>query len=55
MEGDQLRLKRERLGMTQTELGKALDITLQSISRYERGEVAIPKIIELAMQSIERR
>ena len=35
--GERIRLRRLRLGMTQTELGKAVGLTLQQIQKYERG------------------
>jgi transcriptional regulator with XRE-family HTH domain len=35
--GDRLRARRMTVGMTQTELGAALDVTFQQIRKYERG------------------
>ncbi|OAN44846.1 hypothetical protein A6A04_07975 [Paramagnetospirillum marisnigri] len=35
--GERTRLRRQELGMTQTELGRALGLTLQQIQKYERG------------------
>jgi transcriptional regulator with XRE-family HTH domain len=53
MDGDTFRRKRERLGLTQEELGKRLDITRMTIHRYELGKKPIPKAIEMALQLIE--
>lgn len=35
--GERIRQRRLRLGMTQTELAKAIGLTLQQIQKYERG------------------
>ena len=35
--GDRMRARRMMLGMSQTELGAALDVTFQQIQKYERG------------------
>jgi transcriptional regulator with XRE-family HTH domain len=35
--GERTRLRRLELGMTQTELGRAVGLTLQQIQKYERG------------------
>jgi len=39
--GSQLRLARELSGMTQTEVGRALDMSFQVIQKYEQGEIRI--------------
>ena len=54
MTGDELKRKRERLGMTQEELGKRLDVTKMSVLRYEQSK-SIPKVVELAIKEIERQ
>jgi transcriptional regulator with XRE-family HTH domain len=35
--GDRMRARRMMLGMSQTELGAALNVTFQQIQKYERG------------------
>ena len=35
--GERIRLRRVRLGMTQTELSRAIGLTLQQVQKYERG------------------
>jgi transcriptional regulator with XRE-family HTH domain len=35
--GDRMRARRMMLGMSQTQLGAALDMTFQQIQKYERG------------------
>lgn len=39
--GSQLRLARELTGLTQTEVGRALDMSFQVIQKYEQGEIRI--------------
>jgi transcriptional regulator with XRE-family HTH domain len=39
--GSQLRLARELAGLTQTEVGRALDMSFQVIQKYEQGEIRI--------------
>lgn len=47
MTGKELREDRVRLGMTQGELAEYLGTTLNTISRWERGEmgIAYPKMV----------
>jgi transcriptional regulator with XRE-family HTH domain len=53
MDAETFRRKRERLGLTQEELGKRLDIARMTIYRYESGDRPIPKAVEMALQFIE--
>lgn len=52
--GSDLRAFREQLGMTQEQLGGALEIPRNTIARWERGELPIEKsrMLSLALQSI---
>lgn len=43
---------REALGYTQAQLAEALDVTRQTINRYERGHEPIPRVVTLAMAFI---
>jgi transcriptional regulator with XRE-family HTH domain len=54
MSGEDLRRKRERLGWTQVDLAKRLDVTTMTIKRYESGKIEIPRVVELALKQIER-
>ena len=54
MEGKELKQKRESLGLTQTELAKLLGVKMNTVYRWESGILAVPKSIELAMETIER-
>jgi len=54
MKGDDLRRKREQLGLTQEELAKHLGVKRLSIIRWENGQTEIDKILERAMRDLER-
>ncbi len=48
--GEQVRLRRKLLGMTQTNLGDALDLSFQQIQKYERGanRIGASRLLALA-------
>jgi transcriptional regulator with XRE-family HTH domain len=48
--GERIRLRRGILGMTQTELSRAMGVTLQQIQKYERGinRVSSSRLFDLA-------
>ena len=55
MEGNELRLIRNRLGLTQVELAQAVDVSANTIARCERGELRVnpsivPRIMEIAVK-----
>ena len=54
MKGEELRRKREQLGLTQEELAKHLGVKRLSIIRWENGQTEIDKILERAMRDLER-
>lgn len=49
MTGDELKNWRMRLGMTQGDLAKRLDISAQTISNYERG-ANVPRVVSMAIR-----
>jgi transcriptional regulator with XRE-family HTH domain len=53
MDKDTFKRKRERLNLTQEEMGKRLGKNRITIIRYESGETAIPKAVEMAFKVIE--
>lgn len=55
MEADELKKRREQLGMTQDQLASALSVHVMTISRWERGERSIPSHLPLALETIERQ
>ena len=40
--------------MTQAELADSLGIRSNTVARYERGLLAIPRVVELAIKTVER-
>lgn len=55
MNGDELRQRREGLGMTQEKLAQSLGVNIMTISRWERGVRSIPPHLSLALEAIEIR
>jgi DNA-binding XRE family transcriptional regulator len=55
MEGKELKVKRETLGLTQTELADILGVKMNTVYRWESGILSVPQSIELAMETVERR
>ena len=45
--GSVIRMQRVKLGLSQTELGKALGVTFQQIQKYERGTNAVASTVFL--------
>ncbi len=54
MESDELREKRLGLGLTQAQLAEILDVKPNTVARWERGVLAVPRTVELAMETVER-
>ncbi len=53
MTGSELREKRKELGLNQGELAEKVGVALNTVSRWELGEMAIPsKMLELALRQI---
>ena len=50
MKGGELRRLRKSLGMTQRELGEALDLAKNTVARAERDEIPIPRTTEFAVR-----
>lgn len=54
MTGEQMRDLRLSVGMMAKELAKMLEISVQTISRYERDKRPIPKHVEYAVRWVCR-
>jgi transcriptional regulator with XRE-family HTH domain len=54
MEGDTLKQRRAALGLTQAQLAEILDVKPNTVARWERGLLAVPRTVELAMETVER-
>ena len=52
MTPDAFRDAREALGHTQAQLAEALDLTRQTVNRYENGREPIPRVVVLAMERL---
>ena len=54
MTADELKAWRKRSGMTQRSLANELGIHWRTVQEYEAGRLRVTKLVELALQSIER-
>lgn len=55
MKGEQLKTRRESLGLSQVQFAAKLEMHPMTISRFERGADSIPLLFELALCELERR
>jgi len=57
MNGEELRRARERLDLTQEQLAALLDVTANTIARWERNEVPIKhaKMLKLALSALKSK
>ena len=51
----ELRAWRKQAGLSQTELGLLLEVSIMTISRWERGECAIPRYLWFALAYLSRQ
>lgn len=56
MIGEELRKRRERMGLTQVELGRALAVHPNTIAKWERGEQTIRHagLLRFALSALDR-
>ncbi len=54
MNGKELKEKRNDLSLTQEQLASELNVTGNTVARWERDEMKIPPFLHLAMETIER-
>jgi len=52
MTKQEFRRLRKSIGYSQAKLAQEMDLFIRTISRYETGEIAIPKVTELALRYI---
>ncbi len=55
MEGKELKKKRKEFDFTQEQLANELQVTANTVARWERDEMKIPPFLHLALESIERK
>ncbi len=53
MNPEDLKRRRKQLDQTQDGLAKLLGVTVTTVARWERGEVAIPALLDPALKHIE--
>lgn len=54
MTGEGLKERRTALGLTQAQLAEILEVKPNTVARWERGILSVPKAIELALETVER-
>jgi transcriptional regulator with XRE-family HTH domain len=55
MSGKELREKRKELKLTQEQLANELQVSANTVARWERDEMKIPSFLHLAIETIERK
>lgn len=55
MNPEELKRRREALGMTQEQLARELGVRMMTVSRWERGVYPVARHIALALEAIEMR
>lgn len=51
---DELRRRRQRMGLSQQQLSQELGVAVTTVARWERGEAGIPKHLRLAIERLEQ-
>ena len=54
MKGKKLKAQRAALGLTQAQLAKILGVQPNTVARWENGVLDIPKVVVLALETVER-
>ena len=52
MTGREFKKLRQSTGLSQSQLGRELDLYVRTISKYENDDLAIPKVTELALRYV---
>jgi transcriptional regulator with XRE-family HTH domain len=55
MTGKQFRIRRAVMDLTQAQLASELGVQPNTISRYENEDLKIPKAVQLALETVERK
>ena len=55
MNGKELKEKRNDLSLTQEQLANELQVTANTVARWERDEMKIPPFLHLAIETIKRK
>jgi len=54
MKGKELKSRRAALGMTQAQLAEILGVQPNTVARWENGVLDIPRVVVLAMDTVDR-
>lgn len=54
MSGEALKKERERLGLTQEQLANILEVKPNTVYRWEKEILKVPKTVELAMKALKQ-
>jgi DNA-binding transcriptional regulator YiaG len=54
VKGNDVRRIRERLALTQTQLGKKLGVHWSAVSRWENGHTPVPQTVALALKLLSK-
>jgi len=52
MTGREFKKLRQSAGLSQSQLGRELDLYVRTISKYENDDLVIPKVTELALRYV---
>lgn len=55
MTKEELKKRRERLGLTQSEFASVLGFAANTVSGYETGRTDMPNFLELVLEALEHR
>ena len=55
MRAREFKAARERLGLSQAKLAKALGMSVPQMNRYEHGKNRVPGVVALALEALETR
>jgi transcriptional regulator with XRE-family HTH domain len=55
MRAREFKAARDRLGLSQAKLAKALGMSVPQMNRYEHGKSRVPQVVALALEALERR
>lgn len=54
MKGKELKRRRKALNLTQVELSEIFGVRSNTVARWENGVSPIPKLVPLALETVER-
>jgi DNA-binding transcriptional regulator YiaG len=55
MKAGEFKRLRKSIGLSQSMLAREMELYVRTVSRYETGELTIPKVTELALRYIVQR